>query len=115
MLYVGKCKDCGHIVQNKDVSKFKEDMAKHRNDSHKESWLFAKQIPLSSPVRDKFGRVIKGKALHNFDCFSIVRFSDKETVSTMERIINNVGFWKAIRKYPALQNIPFSGLGDREK
>ena len=50
----------------------------------------------------------------NFDCFSIVRFSDKETVETLGRVISNVGFWKAIRKFPSLQNIPFSGLGGRE-
>jgi hypothetical protein len=98
MLYVGKCKDCGYIVQNQDVSTFKDSMAKHRNDSHKEFWVFVKKI-----------------ALHDFDCFSILRFSYKETATTLERVMNNVGFWKAIRKYPTLQNIPFSGLGDREK
>jgi len=98
MLYVGKCKDCGYIVQNQDISSFKDSMAKHRNDSHKESWVFVKKLPL-----------------HDFDNFSIVRFSDKETVSTLERVISNIGFWKAIRKCPTLQNIPFSGLGDREK
>ena len=97
MLYVGKCKECGYIVQSQDISTFKNSMAKHRNDSHKECWVFVKKI-----------------ALHDFDCFSIVRFSDKETVSTLARVINNVGFWKAIRKFPSLQNIPFSGLGSRE-
>ena len=97
MLYVGKCKDCGYIVQSQDISTFKDSMAKHRNGSHKEFWVFVKKIPL-----------------HDFDNFSIVRFSDKETVSTLERVINNVGFWKAIRKFPSLQNIPFSGLGSRE-
>jgi hypothetical protein len=97
MLYVGKCKDCGYIVKSQDVSTFKDCMAKHRNKSHRESWAFVVRIPL-----------------HDFDCFSIVRFTDEETVGTLERVINNVGFWKAIRKFPSLQKIPFSGLGDRE-
>lgn len=97
MLYVGKCKDCGFIVKGSDVTEFKDLMAKHRNESHSEAWVFVKRLPLQ-----------------DFDSFSKVRIADKETEAFMKNAMNNVGFWKAIRKFPTLQNVPFSGLGDRE-
>jgi len=91
MLNVGKCKDCGFIVQSQDVTEFKNLMAKHLNKSHSGTWAFVARIPLK-----------------DFEDFTKVRISDSETASFLRNAMNNVGFWKAIRKFPTLQNIPFS-------
>jgi hypothetical protein len=72
-------------------------MATHLNGSHRADYEFVANIRLS-----------------DFEDFLITRIKDSEIVGTLETVLNNVGFWRAIRRHPTLQNIPFSGLGDRE-
>jgi hypothetical protein len=79
------------------VNDFKTVMTQHLNKSHNGDYVFSVQIPLA-----------------DFEDFLISRVRDPEVVATLETVMHNKGFWKAIRFHPTLQNIPFSGLGDGE-
>lgn len=97
MLYVGKCRQCGFQVHSKDCLAFKSLMAQHLNTSHEGDYYLVTRIPLG-----------------DFEDFVISRVKDAELVWTLDAVFGNKGYWKAIRSHPALQNIPFSGLGSGE-
>jgi hypothetical protein len=46
--------------------------------------------------------------------FSVVRVTDKEETVGVLRVLQNRGYWVAIRNHPQLQNILVSGLGNGE-
>jgi hypothetical protein len=96
MLYVGRCR-CGFVVQSEDCQAFKSLMAGHMNRSHGQDYLFVSGVPLK-----------------DFEDFTIVRLKDKQTVKLMKAVVGTRGYWKAIRLYPSLRNILFSGLSSGE-
>jgi hypothetical protein len=80
----------------------KIDMAKHLNLSHKEGIEYALQVTL--------------KDYKSFFYITSYRNSlaDPRAVEGILSVINNRGYWIAIRNYPTLLNTLFSGLGRRE-
>jgi hypothetical protein len=46
--------------------------------------------------------------------FTIVRVTKEEEIVNVLRVLQNRGYWVAIRSHPQLQNILVSGLGNGE-
>ena len=98
MLYVAKCRRCGYLVHNKACPDLKADLSRHLNVSHREGYDF----PLQVTMKDY-------KA-----SFVITTIHDAKEAEGILSVINNRGFWVAIRSHPQLENTLFSGLGNGE-
>ncbi|MGA2767988.1 MAG: hypothetical protein ABSF24_06695 [Candidatus Bathyarchaeia archaeon] len=96
MLNVGKCRSCGFVVHHLSTPDFKALMNGHLSRSHPSE---AFDFPLHVTMTDF-------KAL-----FIIVRVTKEEEIEGTLRVLQNRGYWVAIRNHPQLQNILVSGLG----
>jgi len=99
MLNIGKCRSCGFVVHHTSTPDFKALMNGHLSRSHpSEDFDFPLQVTMTDY-----------KAL-----FLIVRVTNKEETVVVLRVLQNRGYWVAIRNHPELQNILVSGLGNGE-
>ena len=117
-LLLAKCKRCGYLVyalQTSTISmlgrevtvasaypSLKINMAQHLNVSHKEGIEYALHVTLKD-----YKAFFYITAIQNTQ-------AEPNAVESIFSVINNKGFWVAIRNHPTLENTLFSGLGRRE-